>query len=206
MAPRNLEWINNSKDREEFERKYDEWAETYDDDLVDSYDYTIPEVICRLLMAYVTERDACILDAGAGTGLAGQYLARYGYQNLFALDMSQGMLDRAAKKGIYRKLNRMVLGERLDYPDNWFNAVVSVGTIGHAPPESFDELIRITKPAGYIVFSLRDESYHDPRFADKLRALEVENKCKLIEHGEPFLGLPGGYSDVYWHGFVYQVL
>ena len=73
--------------------------------------------------------------------------------------MSKGMLAEAKRKGIYYKLDRMVLGETLDFPDNYFEAAVSAGTIGHAPAESFDELIRITKSAGFKVFSLRTSFY-----------------------------------------------
>ena len=40
-----------------------------------------------------------VLDAGAGTGLVGVELHRLGYTNIHAMDMSQGMLDEAGRKG-----------------------------------------------------------------------------------------------------------
>ena len=142
MERYSLEWIDAAKSREEFEERYNKWGSTYDRDLIEDWDYKLPVFIGDLLMKYVKNHDARILDAGAGTGLGGEYLYQNSYNNLFAVDMSQGMLDEAEHKGIYQKLDRMVLGEKLDYPSNHFDAVLSVGTIGHAPPESFDELSR----------------------------------------------------------------
>ena len=44
-----------------------------------------------------------IIDAGAGTGLVGEALAKLGYTNMDALDISQEMLDEAEKKKVYTK-------------------------------------------------------------------------------------------------------
>jgi hypothetical protein len=57
------------------------------------------------------------------------------------------MLEVARQKGIYSDLRQMALGGFLDFPDDSFSVVFSTGTITpkHAPPESFDDLIRVTK-------------------------------------------------------------
>jgi len=201
-----LEWIDGAQSREEFEERYNEWGSTYDKDLIEDWDYKLPAFIGDLLMKYVKNHDARILDAGAGTGLGGEYVSQNGYHNLFATDMSQGMLDEAEHKGIYHRLDRMVLGEKLDYPSNHFDAVLSVGTIGHAPPESFDELIRITKSSGFIVFSLRTTHDDEPQWYRKLQSLEEAGKWRLVEKTDPILGLPGETADVYHYGLVYEVL
>jgi len=201
-----LDWIDASKSREEFEQRYDEWGSTYDKDLIEAWDYKLPAFIGDLLMKYVKNHDARILDAGAGTGLGGEYISHNGYRNLFATDMSQRMLDEAEHKGIYHQLDRMVLGEKLDYPSNHFDAVLSVGTIGHAPPESLDELIRITKSSGSIVFSLRATHDDEPQWYRKLQSLEEAGKWRLVEKTDPILALPGETADVYHYGLVYEVL
>jgi len=206
MERYSLEWIDGAKSREEFEERYDEWGSTYDRDLMEDWDYKLPAFIGDLLMKYVKNHDARILDAGAGTGLGGEYLHQNSYKNLFGIDMSQGMLDEAKRKGIYRSLDRMVLSEKLDYPSNYFDAVLSVGTIGHAPPESFDELIRITKSSGFIVFSLRTTHDDEPQWYRKLQSLEEAGKWRLVEKTDPILGLPGETADVYHYGLVYEVL
>ncbi len=73
----------------------------------------------------------------------------------------------------------MVLGEELRFPDNHFDAVLIVGTIGLAPKESFDELIRVTRPRGVIVFSIRVTRYEQGGFKEKQRNLENDGKWKL---------------------------
>ena len=96
------------------------------------------------------------MDAGAGTGLVGQALSELGFKNLTAMDLSMGMLKEAESKNVYKKLDQMVLGEFLDYPPGYFDAVISVGvmTNGHAGPGSFDELVRVTNAQGVMVVAL----------------------------------------------------
>lgn len=205
MERHSLEWIDTAKSKEEFAERYDEWASTYDEDLIEKWEYRMPAFIGDLFMKYVKNHEASILDAGAGTGLGGEYIKHHGYDNLVGIDASQGMLNQAKPKNIYRKLEKMFLGERLDFPDNHFDAVLCVGTIGHAPPESFDELIRITKSSGFIVFSLRVAFYNEPQFSEKLQSLQELGKWRIVERVDPIQGLPGE-SDNYYYGFAYEVL
>lgn len=206
MQQHSLEWIDEAKSKGELRERYDEWASTYDKELTADWEYKLPPVIGDLFIKYTKNRDARILDAGAGTGLGGEYLSQNGYNNLFAVDMSEGMLEQARRKGIYHGLDQMVLGKKLDYPDNHFDAILSVGTIGHAPPESFDELIRITRSSGFIVFSLRTTFYDEPQFHMKLQSLAEVGKWRLIERIDPVIGLPGESPDTYYYGFAYKVL
>ena len=99
-------------------------------------------------------RHGRILDAGAGTGIVGELLHDAGFEFLVAMDLSQGMLDEAAGKGVYKEFHRMAMGMPLDFPPRYFDGVISVGvfTVGHAPAGSFDELVRVTRPGGHIVF------------------------------------------------------
>jgi predicted TPR repeat methyltransferase len=199
-----LDWITSAKTKEESEERYDEWASKYDEDLTGDWEYKLPTVIGDLFARYVPDHHARILDAGVGTGLGGEYVIGKGYQDLFGIDMSRGMLKEAERKGIYRGLERAVLGEPLGFPDNHFDAVLSVGTIGTAPPESFDELIRVVKPGGFIVFSLRKDWYEEPRFHERQQSLVDSGKWELVEQTEPILGLPGESADTFYYGFVYK--
>jgi SAM-dependent methyltransferase len=202
-----VQWIYSSKDNKELEERYDVWAKDYDTDLDEGFGWIGPRKAAECFGKYVP-KDAGILDAGAGTGLVGELLAQQGYTDLVAMDISQGMLDVARKKNVYKQFDQMVMGETLDYPTDTFDAVVSVGvmTVGHAPASSLDELVRVTKPGGYIVFSLRPDVYRYSGFKQKMDALEIEGKWKLVEEGEPFQTLPKGEPDVYHQDWVYQVL
>lgn len=206
MERHSLEWIQAAKSKEDIEKRYDEWANTYDMDLITEWDYKLPALIGDLFTKYVKDTEAKILEAGVGTGLGGEYMISKGYRNLFGIDMSLGMLKEAERKNIYRGLDRAILGEPLGFPDNHFDAVLSVGTIGTAPPESFDELIRVVKPAGIIVFSLMKKYYDEPRFHLRQQLLVDTGKWELVERTDPVLGLPGESLDAYYYGFVYKVL
>ena len=126
--------------------------------------------------------------------------------NLHGIDLSAGMLEAARGKNLYRELRRMTLGEPLDFESDLFDAVVSVGvfTTGHAPVHAFDELLRITKPGGHIVFSLKAE-LREADFGDYLAQLESAGKWRLVERSDPYHPMPKGEPTVVHHISVYRV-
>lgn len=87
-----------------------------------------------------------ILDAGAGTGIIGEMLARQGYKNIDGLDISQKMLDIAEKKNIYKRLICAPLSEvRIDeIQTGQYDVTLCAGTIvyGQAKPVALDECVR----------------------------------------------------------------
>ena len=202
-----VQWIYSSRNNQELAERYDQWARDYDTDLHRDFAYRGPQFAAKYFANYVP-KEARILDASTGTGLVGVILAELGYIDLVAMDLSQGMLDEARKKNVYREFHQMVMGEPLGFATDSFDAVVSVGvlTVGHAPPSSFDELIRVTKPGGHIIFSLRPDVYESSGFKEKQSELESEGKWKLVEVSEKFQVLPKGEPDVYHNVWVYQVI
>lgn len=139
---------------------------------------------------------------------AGAALAQLGYHQIVAMDMSRGMLQVSQKKNVYRDFHQMIMGEPLDFPAGAFDATISVGvfTVGHAPAKSLDDLVRVTRPGGYVVFSLRPDVYENDGFREKYASLESQGKWKLVELSEPFQPLPKGEPDVYHRVWVYQVI
>ena len=201
-----VKWIYSSSDNKELAERYDQWAKDYDSDLNEGFGWLGPQRAVEFFSRYAA-KNAKILDAGVGTGLVGQLLAGEGYKDLTAMDLSKGMLEVARTKGVYRAFHQMVMGEPLDFAADSFDAVISVGvlTVGHAPASSFDELIRITKPGGYIVFSLRPDVYRESGFKERQDTLESEGKCRFVEASEEFQPMPKGEPDVYHQVWVYQV-
>ena len=201
-----VKWVYAAKDNKELSQRYDEWAKDYDSDLADEFDYRGPQHTAELFAKYVP-KETRILDAGAGTGLMGELLTRLGYNEIVAMDMSEGMLEEARRKNVYKELHRMVMGDPLDFATDSFDAVACVGTLtlGHAPVSSFDELIRVTKPGGYIVFTLRPDLYENSDFKEKQSSLEKEGKWRLVEVSEPFQTLPKSEPDVYHQVWAYRV-
>jgi predicted TPR repeat methyltransferase len=201
-----LKKVYSARNMEELAESYDAWAEDYEQDVL-SFGYKIPAIMTGLIGRYLPSDTGPILDAGVGTGILDENLAMMGYKNLVGIDLSQGMLQVALKKGIYQSLLQMTLGQKLDFVDNAFAATVSMGvfTEGHAPAESFDELIRITKPDGYIIFSVREDVYLNQGFKKKQDSLEKEGKWRLVEQTDPFQALPLGDSEIHNRIFVYRV-
>ena len=96
----------------ELDMAYAEWAETYDDESMRLFGYAAPAEAARVLSRHLgPELDARILDAGAGTGLVGSFLAARGYRNLLGVDRSRPMLEQARKKGDYAELRCADLGD-----------------------------------------------------------------------------------------------
>ena len=201
-----VQWVYSSRDNQELEERYDQWSKDYERDLSTEFEYRSPRRAAEILVAHVP-RDARILDAGAGTGLVGEILASMGYRRMVAMDLSQGMLEEARKKGVYEDFHQMVMGETLDYETGSFDAVITVGvlTVGHAPASSLDELVRVTRPNGHIVFSLRPDVYENSGFRERQDALESQGKWQLVERTEEFQPMPKGEPEVLHRVWVYRV-
>ena len=163
-----VQWVYAATNNQELEERYDQWAAAYDKDLEDDFAWNAPQNSVQLFSEFVPST-AKVLDAGAGTGLVGEILAGLGFRDIVAMDLSMGMLEEAKSKNVYHSFHQMTLGDNLDYETDAFDAVISVGvfTLGHAPSSSLDELIRITKSGGHIVFSLRTDVYQDGEFKEK---------------------------------------
>jgi predicted TPR repeat methyltransferase len=196
-----------AKSSQEISEIYDNWAEDYERRII-SYGYSTPAVTAGFFGRYVKPEDGPVLDAGAGTGITGEVLAPLGYRDLVGIDISPNMLELARKKGVYKDLRQMELGGQLDLPSDAFAAVVATGVFaaGHAPPESFEELIRATKSGGYVIFSVRTDVYVDAGFKDKQEALERKEKWRLIEVTEPFSHLRFEDPELKVRVFAYRVL
>jgi SAM-dependent methyltransferase len=181
---------------EELRNAYDQWAERYDADLRD-FGYTYPAPMAGLVCRYVADRAAPILDAGAGTGAVGEVLAILGYMVLVGIDLSERMLDVARRKRVYAELRNQVLGQPLDFPDDRFAATVSAGvlTVGHAPPDSLDELIRVTRPGGHLIFTISTPAYESGGFRDKLAALTAAGRWREVEVTRLWHPLPNAPSE-----------
>ena len=201
-----VQWVYSSRNDRELAERYDEWAKTYDTDLESEFGWRGPLLAVEVACKYFPKH-ARILDAGAGTGLVGQLLHERGYANLVAMDLSMGMLQAAREKHAYQEFHQMALGKRLGFASDSFDGVISVGvfTIGHAPASSLDELVRVTKPEGHIVFSIRPDVYASAGFKEKQAALESAGKWELVEVSEPAPVLPKGEPDVLHQVWVYSV-
>jgi len=188
------------------ESAYDDWAERYEADLM-AYGFRLPGVGAAAVARHVDPATGPILDAGCGTGLQAEPLALLGYGPITGIDLSAGMLAVAERKGIYGTLRQMTLGEPLDFPDRAFAASMAFGCItpGHAPASALDELIRVTRRGGVVVFSLRVDSGRDPSHAGVVDGHERSGAWQRIYATGPFVSMPFGEPEVESEVFVYRV-
>lgn len=154
---------------------YDQWAK-------DNYDAHAAEFMRGALLSvpqqcqrHLRRRRGIVkaMDAGCGTGnvaeVANEELtkAKLGFRyEWWGLDFSQGMLDVAAKKNIYKDLIQGDLKKKLTmYEDEQFDLITSAGTFlqGHVGSEAVAELCRITKPNGLMVFTVRPQLWEETK-------------------------------------------
>jgi SAM-dependent methyltransferase len=116
------------------------------------------------------------------------------------------MLAEAERKGVYRSLVEARLGERLPYEDASYDAVVSSGvlTTGHAPASSLDELARITRAGGHVVFTLRSDET-PPGYDEKIAELLARARWELVERGDEFQAMPTSEPDVLVRVWAFRV-
>lgn len=174
--------------------KYNRYAEQFDEhvknELCGNGENTPVVITAKLFSETVPYHNSMkILDAGAGTGEQGVQLVKNGYKNIeiTAFDPSQGMLNVAKKRNIYSDFIQGSLPDS-NLAADYFDATICVGTFtpGHAPAESLQELVRITKKGGYIVYSVRKHFYEnaDSRFQTVEEELTKAGKWKLLTKRE----------------------
>ena len=171
------------KTTEEVMKYYDEWGDKdkYNKDMVD-WNYTGPKETVQTFNKHQKNKDILIFDAGCGTGLVGVELKNYGYKNFHGADLSQTLLD-TVPNGLYKKLDKVDLNQTIKSEENFYDAVMCVGTFtfGHVKPPALDEFIRITKNKGFICFTINEGIHEEYGFDKKIAQLNKDNKWKEIE-------------------------
>lgn len=206
-ANRALEMVYAAKTPDQLAAAYAAWAATYDAETA-ALGYLLPFLITAWVARHVAAGEGPLLDVGCGTGLSGPSLQALGYGDVCGLDLSDDMLKIAASRGAYRELKQATLGETLPWPDDHFRAFFSTGvfTIGHAPASGLIDLVRITRPGGHAIFTVRDQVFESGGFPSVLAQLEAERKWRLAEEGPWFSCYAIAEPDAKVKTFVYEVL
>jgi SAM-dependent methyltransferase len=211
--------IGMSIDPEESRKLYDEWAPQYDRD-VRKWGYDLPEQVATLVAKYVKSPNTkyvphktSILDAGAGSGLAGAALRQqpgFGKSQAFMIgaDYSAQMLEKAAtsQENPYDALVQLNLNQtpfcnnklsqaflngcNAQTSVNIFDAIICVGTMTYVDPKAgtLREFCRWVKPGGYICYTHRTDKFE--AFRPEEEALEQEGVWSLVEKVGPLPYLP----------------
>ena len=172
--------------------RYDEWAHTYEHDLVHEWRYRAPIVAARLLGDTGIVRP--ILDVGCGTGLVGRFLNEAGFDEIDGIDVSPASLEAARSGGAYRALTCVDLnGGPLPFSAMTYAAVVCVGVLSYAidPGSIVREFCRITKPDGRLVLTHRVDLWEAQDFGGTLLALQESGLIGDLTWTEPSDYMPG---------------
>lgn len=179
---------------------YDEWSHIYDDELENRHGWRGPEFVASVASKQCSKSDT-ILDVGAGTGLVGHLLSTQDFNALEAIDLSEGMLAKAKSRGVYRALHLVDLSHPLPFPDRSFDHAVASGvfTYGHVPATTLDDLVRVIRKDGLIIFTLPytvdDTAGYVHQIKDRIRQLEARHLCVIEEITSPVSLLPNSEPE-----------
>lgn len=92
------------------------------------------------------------------------------------------MLDKAKQKNVYRELFQADLTNPLNIEDKTYDSIICVGTFtcGHVGPEALHELVRITKPKGYICITVREQAREQDPYRETIDKISHKGDWRLI--------------------------
>lgn len=127
------------------ESYYDEFSHSYENKRHFGYHQMLDDLEVELSERYCSGK---LLEAGCGTGLILDRLAKG--HDVYGMDLSSGMLSHASQRGL--RVSQASI-DRLPYPDQSFDGVVSFKVLAHIPniAATIEELARVTKPGGHLV-------------------------------------------------------
>jgi predicted TPR repeat methyltransferase len=142
------------------QKTFDRFAGSFDQVLA-KLEYRAPalcgELVAQLLGPAPAQRQdrLAVLDAGCGTGLCGPVLRPYARQ-LEGVDLSAGMLAKAAERGIYDVLDEAELTAWLAARPGGWDLIVSADTLCYfgALDQAIAAAASALRSGGHLVFTL----------------------------------------------------
>jgi len=180
---------------------YDEWARAdYDADLA-TWNYQAPaQAAAAAVEAMADTTGKRFLDAGCGTGLVGVELKRLGAAHIIGGDFSPASAEVARQRGVYDDVVHLDLNDTLDFADDAFDAVLSIGVFSYLTDSrsTITELLRVTAPDGCIIFTQRTDLWTERDFGSLLASLVDGGACTAsVSEVAPYLpGHPEFGSDI----------
>ncbi len=134
---------------------FDDYANRFDKHLAGSLKYRVPERVADIVRERRPQRDIDVLDLGCGTGLTGANLGKVGGV-MVGVDLSEKMLERARRLGLYTELRQNDLRHELRAsPANSYDCVIANDVFIYVG--DIDDVIAATYPVlrcgGALIFS-----------------------------------------------------
>lgn len=179
---------NNNNGRRKFERttSYDDWALSYEWDLLDM-GYRLQEVATTLLLENITNKrspDCHVIDIGCGTGFVGRSLRKKGFNGVIhGIDENETMLRNAERKDVYDDLfwQHLTPDAKIDInEDVKYDGLACIASFGveHIHPKMLPMFLDKVKSKGVVVITAANH----PREETDRELLEGEIK-QLVDAG-----------------------
>ena len=164
---------------------YADWAETYDQTMLDGLSYRSPQRIASLAAMTEARRDVRVLDVGCGTGLLASCLRAEGFTRIDGLDYSAPMLAVAQRESRIDDAFLRDLNEGLEMGEACYDMLVSTGTFthGHVGAGCLPELLALLEPGGNLICTVHRDVWDDGGFGIGLQAL-TETKVAEVRSRE----------------------
>lgn len=172
---------------------FDNYAGTFDKQLIETLHYQIPNLMREALTKFLpqAQEKGLILDLGCGTGLSGVAFHDLAKQ-LIGVDLSPRMLEKAKDKAIYDELIPANIIDFLLTTPNKFDLIIAADTLVYLGDLSaiIKNCYRILQDQGFFIFSTEfnsGENYdlqpsgryrHAPAYIEKLA---VDSGFKVLE-------------------------
>ncbi|CAO3378230.1 tetratricopeptide repeat protein [Azospirillum argentinense] len=136
---------------------FDLFAEEFDDKLLGELGYRAPTLLAEAVReaGIAGGANLDVLDAGCGTGLCGPLL-RGAARTLVGVDLSPGMLERAAARGLYDALEEAELGAFLSERPTAFDLIVAADVLCYfgALDGVLAQAAAALRPGGSLAFTV----------------------------------------------------
>jgi len=175
------------------ENLFDNYADTFENDLVNNLKYRTPSVIHEQVMRHMyASNNLVIFDLGCGTGLCGE-LFRDVAGRLVGVDLSSKIVEKAREKSVYDELQVDELISALQKESASIDIILAADVyvyIGDLKPV-FDAVASALKPGGLYSFSVEynDGNLYELQGSGRYRHsvsyikdLTATTKLKILSH------------------------
>ena len=163
----------------------------------------IHEDLPRIAKIFKEQKVKRVLDLGSGSGRHLVYLAKHGFAS-YGFDISEEGIEITKEwlkaEGLAADLKVGSFYDKLPYPDNFFDAVISTSAIHHAKITSIRKAIyeieRVLRPNGLIFLVVRRRRF---RNWTKNRVVEKYGKQKVnyrVIADRTYVPTEGGEKDL----------
>ncbi|CAG37270.1 tetratricopeptide repeat protein [Desulfotalea psychrophila] len=139
------------------EELFDNYAESFDESLIEKLHYQVPQLIKRELLEVVPETTKFnhLLDIGCGTGLTGLVLKDMA-RAMTGVDLSHKMLAKALEKNIYHHLIPADIEKFASQTDQEYDLIVAADVFSYIGnlQEAFGQIDEMAAPGALLVFSM----------------------------------------------------